>query len=270
MESIRFDLLDDGILQKIDLVKTSDLPISLVILIQTGGSAALRLSDYADLSGLLGKMLGSAEYETTLVTFDSKIEQIWHFPKRRDGVDYALMHLKPGDQGAAILDAVHFGVFQLQGEAGRFRRIVLLLSQDTDEGSTISPHDLLEQIGTSSTVVHSIAFRASKSSKSRKISSKRSEVGRQSFDAQESALNMLHQETAMEISALTGGEFRQFTDQSTFNLRFLEIANETKDSYTLGFQPNRRKEGFHRLKVELPGRKSGITLHTRGAYWFRP
>jgi hypothetical protein len=117
-------LLDDGISQKVQTVKTDNLPISLVILMQTGGSASRQFSSYLDLPILLDKIIGSTEHEITLVTFDSRVEQIWHFSLRSDGIAHALTSPQPGDSGAAIRDAVSFGVNQLQGEAGRFRRVV--------------------------------------------------------------------------------------------------------------------------------------------------
>lgn len=147
-------VFDNGVAQHFEKIETEGLPISLVILMQTGGPAAQSLRTYEALPELIGSFVGNSAHEITFATFDSRVEQIWHFPSRTDGLDYALRNQRPGSKGAAINDAVAFGIRQLQGEPGKFRRVVLLLSQPIDEGSSIAPVALLKQIGTSSTVIY--------------------------------------------------------------------------------------------------------------------
>src|SRR5579859_5564165 len=71
----RFRLLDNGTPEKVTIINTDGLPISLVILMQTGGSARHFLSSYSDLP----ELIGGSVHEITLVTFDSRVEEVWHF-----------------------------------------------------------------------------------------------------------------------------------------------------------------------------------------------
>lgn len=259
-------MLDNGLAQKVFATKTDDLPISLVILMQTGGNASSFFQSYADLPHLVQQMVGVSEHEITLVTFDSRVEQIWHFPKHSDGVVYALEHPIAGDGGAAIMDAVSFGVGQLQAEAGRFRRVVLLLSQGNDEGSHVAPTDLVMQLGTASTVVHSIVFAGGKKKNRRKRPRTKNSNG--SADTLAITLRRLGSETAAEISTLTGGDCVRFTDQRSFNSGMLEIEADTKESLTLGFQPSEQTPGLHGIRVKLANPSSDETVIARGAYWY--
>jgi VWFA-related protein len=266
----QFRLLDQGIPQKVITVKTDDLPISLVILMQTGGSASRQFSSYIDLPALLNKIIGGSEHEITLAIFDSKIEQVWHFPLRSDGVYRALTSPHPGDGGAAIRDAVSFGVNQLQGEAGRFRRLVLLLSEDTDQGSTISSRDLLEQLGMASTVVHSIVFPGRKAKSKMHHSRVRPADPSQISNAPASALRALDSNTAAEIASETGGDYAKFVDRASFSSALMEAGDDIREGYMLGFQPSQHTAGFHSLRVNVAAPRSAFNVIARNAYWFSP
>lgn len=270
LNAASFRLFDDGTPQTVDVVKTDDLPVSLVLLIQTGASGVRHFRDYSELPALISKILGVSKHEITLVTFDSKIEQVWHFPTRLDGVDYELTHLAQGDKGAAIMDAVRFGVSQLQAEPGEFRRVVLLVSQHTDSGSITSPNELLRQLGTASTEVHSIEFQNQKV-KTKPEGSADPYAGRtNAMGAYGTAIRLLERETASEIAAVSGGDSVRFDSPGSFNAGLIEIGEDVRNSYTLGFQPNRNDTGFHSLKVEVAGPRSAFDVRSRGAYWFEP
>lgn len=270
LKAEQFRLFDEGVPQNVVKVETDDLPISLVILMQTGGAAAQKLSNYADLPVLLGKILGGSEREIMFVTFDSRIEQVWHFPARSDGVFHALTRPHPGDRGRAIRDAVSFAVGQLQAEAGRFRRVVLLVSEEADEGSKIAPRDLLEQLGTGSTVVYSIVFPARNVTKTHGIRSPGAAGTSETSHAPAGTLARLSSNTAAEIASVTGGDSVRFSDRRSFNSGLIEIGADIADAYTLGFQPSQHTPGFHRLSVEVRAPKSTFNVLARSAYWFNP
>jgi VWFA-related protein len=263
-----FRLWDDGLPQKIVSVKTDDLPISLVVLMQTGGSASQYFKNYTDLPMLLNKLLGNSTHEVTLVTFDSRVEQIWHFPARADGVKNALRHPARGDSGAAIRDAVHFGVEQLQDEPGRFRRIVLLLSDNSDQGSTLSSESLLEQLGTASTVVYSVAFRGKKE-RIKLTGDRGKSASLCERCAMPKAIEALSSDTAAQVSSMTGGSFLPFADELSFRAAMLEIAEQVQQSRTLGFQPSVTTPGLHEIRVEMTSSHAKLHVSGRRLYWMK-
>jgi VWFA-related protein len=259
----RFRLLDNGIPEKVTVINTEGLPISLIILMQTGGSASQFLSSYSNLPDLIGRLVGNSVHEITLVTFDSRVEEIWHFPTRTDGVRYALTHQRPGDKGAAIKDAVSFGVRQLQDEPGRFRRIVLLLSQETDVGSSTSSRSLLEQLGTSSTVVYSLTFPEEKTHAERRRKTRHTAA---TDEALKGTGGTLDDRTAEEAASLTGGTNYQFDEQRDFNSALLETLSDFHHGITLGFQPSRHEVGFHRIQVWIDSPR--LRVIARRGYWY--
>ncbi len=258
----RLHLFDNGTPEKVTAIDTVGLPISLVVLMQTGGSASRFLSSYLDLPGLIGGLVGASVHEITLVTFDSRVEEIWHFPARSDGVDYALTHQHSGDKGAAIKDVVAFGVRQLQAEPGRFRRIVLLLSQRSDVGSSTPSQELLEQLGTSSTVIYSLTFADEKMHATQVREKTDTSSINEALTRTDRALN---DQTAEEVAYLTGGANFQFNDRNDLNAAMLETISDFHGGITLGFQPSRHEVGLHRIEVRGDSRKLRVTA--RRAYW---
>ena len=255
-------LLDNGTHEKVTEIDTKGLPISLVVLMQTGNSAKNYLRSYVNLPAMIGNMVGSSVHEITLITFDSRVKEIWHFPTQTDGVDWAITHQQAGDGGAAIKDALAFGVGQLQNEPGKFRRVVILISQQSDLGSATSSQTLLEQLGTSSTVVYSLAFHGEKSHSIRKH-------GRNTKGSNESAMDRsrraLDDQTAQETSALTGGTSYQFQDEEEFDSAMIQLLSDFHNGITLGFQPNQHQRGFHQIDLRSNARK--LDVRARQAYW---
>jgi hypothetical protein len=101
---------DNGQEQSIYLGQFENQPLAVVVLVQTGGAASRELENYGKLDSIIESILGSSPGKLALVSFDSLVRQIWAFPPRADGLDYALTHQEVGDSGAAIRDAIHYGI----------------------------------------------------------------------------------------------------------------------------------------------------------------
>ena len=133
LDAGNFRLWDNGIQQKVSFEETGNQPIAVMVLIQTGGLGYLQFKNYHNLPLLLHAIIGASIHELMLMTFDSRPEEIWHFPIRSDGLDYALAHPRAGDGGVAIMDAVNDAVAQFQHEPGDFQRVIFLMSQTNDD-----------------------------------------------------------------------------------------------------------------------------------------
>ncbi len=269
LDASRFQLLDNGVSQDIKAEYTKNQSIALVILMQTGGAGFRQLQTYVKLPVLVRSIAGDSPHEIMFATFDSRIEEIWHFPLRSDGVDHALTHPHAGDNGAAIIDAVKFGVDQLQQEPGNFRRIILLISQLSDSGSNTSPQAAIRALGEGSTIVYSLAFPSSKPKRKRKSRQTREHVNRfqSPLGAAERAMRL---NTAAEIALLTGGEQFRFSGMPDFNSKSLSVEADIRNGNSLTFQPTSHKAGFHTLTVRIAGAHSHIHVTARASYWFEP
>lgn len=254
----QFQVFDRGVRQTVTLDEAKHAPIALVIVMQTGAGGAAEAASFYRLSEAIDAILGGSKHEMMLVTFDSKIEEEWTYPVRSDGMTYALKHQHAGDGGAAILDAVKFGVDELQHEPGDYRRMVLLLSGGVDKGSRTTPEEMLRTLGMGSTAVYAVTYRgAGRRARRRK--------GAERESAMALAEDALRTNTAEELAALSGGGEWGFKGPLDFEAAMTNLDQDVRSRYALTFQASQDGEGFHALRVLVKGYKN---VSARGAYWF--
>jgi hypothetical protein len=69
-----------------------------------------------------------------------------------------LTNLRPGDDGAVILDAIHYSVGLLQKEPDERLRVLLPISETRDHGSRVKIDDTVASLGRANAVVYTLAF----------------------------------------------------------------------------------------------------------------
>jgi len=154
-----FILTDNGVVQKLRLEEdTGNQPLAMVIVVQTGGDAAVHLDQYQHLGPMLENMLGGVEHRVAVLGFDSTPTLLHGFTSNLDFVTHSLDILDPGDKQAAVFDAITAAVNQLRQQPTTYRRAILLLSQTTDDGSRTALVDALRAISDTNTVIYSVGF----------------------------------------------------------------------------------------------------------------
>jgi len=172
-----FVLTDDGVEQRLRLEEdTGDLPLALVICVETGSTGAYHLQDYKNLGTMLDTMVGEVDHKVAVVGFDSTPTLLHGFTPNLDFIDHSLDELDTGDKGAAVLDAITFSVDLLRKQPPNYRRAILLLSETLDQGSHATLVDALRAISDTNTVIYSVGFSSTKSQISEEGSKTTSDV----------------------------------------------------------------------------------------------
>ncbi len=154
-----FVLTDDGVVQKLRLEEdTGTQPLAMVIIVQTGGDAAVHLDQYQHLGAMFDNMLGGVDHRVAVVGFDSTPVLLHGFTPNLDYITHSLDTLDPGDNHAAVFDAIVYAVDLLRKQPTTYRRAILLLSQTTDNGSHTPLVDALHAISDTNTVIYSVGF----------------------------------------------------------------------------------------------------------------
>jgi hypothetical protein len=194
---------------------------------------------------------------------------------------YSLTHQEGGDQGAAILDAVKCATGVLKRQPASFRRIILLLSQSQDEGSTTHAEDVVRSLAESGTTIYSLTFSPA-TSRSKSHSSK---PGRKSTTSLISAdnptlsetsrpsipleiLKEMREDTTAEIVRLSGGEQLRFGDEQELERNLSLVARDIQNGYTLTFYPSSHEAGFHAITVQVVPQSPHLEVKSRAIYWF--
>ena len=279
LDASHFRLSDNGIEQKVSVEQAMNQPLAVVVLVQNGGAASSQLQNYGKLDTILESVLGSSTRMIALVTFDSRPKEIWAFPPRVDGLYYSLTHQEGGDHGAAILDAVKCATGVLQQQPANFRRIILLLSQSQDDGSTTREEDVVRSLAESGTTIYSLTFSPAKSrSRNRSTVARRtsislspdnatlSETSRPSIPLE--IVKAMREDTTAEVVALSGGEQFRFRDEQELEHNLSIVARDIQNGYTLNFYPSSHEAGFHAITVQVVPQSPHLEVKSRASYWF--
>jgi VWFA-related protein len=158
-----FILTDNGVPQSLQLVPDTDSqPLALAVIVQTGGLGVEHLRDYRDLNAVLDAVIGDVPHRVAVVSFDSSPRLEQDFTTDTDAAAKTIATLPEGDPGAAILDALNFGINLLRKQPPAYRRAVVLFSETIDSGSETSLEDALRAVDDTNTAIYSFGFSSTK------------------------------------------------------------------------------------------------------------
>jgi VWFA-related protein len=284
-----FVLTDNGVPQKVTLEEETMRPLSLVVLMQTGGIARGQFASYVNLETMLASLLGGAPNKVSIVNFDSRPEAASPFTSNvaewRDAID----HPEQGDSGAAIFDGISYALDLLKKEPVSNRRAILLISQEHDSGSKTQMKDIVRDLGETNTAIYSITFSAEKTEA--KLAFKESHVNppisvvpsdgslkpyndparpTQGYFKLDVPLRLIfgamQKNLSAEVANLSGGEAMSFDGRGELEQDMNVLNNHIRNSYILSFSPTSAEPGLHTIKVQL-ARHPEMIVSARTSYW---
>jgi VWFA-related protein len=269
-----FVINDDGVEQAVHLDESAESePASVVVAIQTGRRAWREYLRMRGIGPMLTPVFDQLRSRVALVEFDSHVNLVENFSEDETSIYDDLKNLQPGDNGAAIRDAVDFSVRLLEKEPAERQRVLLLVSENRDHGSHVTKtDDVVAAIGNSNTVVYALAFSPSLS---QVLDTERGSNRDEAYwDAPPDiigtllmARNAMKKNITKTIAAMTGGEYQLFTSRKAFEGRLVDFNNHLHSRYVLSFAPQKPHPGLHQIQVRLKQPEPGITVLSRTSYW---
>ena len=266
-----FILEDNGVAQPVHLDdETQPEPLSIVVAIQTGGSASHELPRIQGLNSMLGPILDEPQTQIAIVEFDSGIQLAQDFTGDAERIEQVLQKIERGDGGAAILDTVKYSVNLLNQLPEERKRVLLLISESRDHGSHWAKvDDVVTLIGNSNTSVYSLTFSPTLS----KILDKHHGEDPADWGSGPDLLGLanlarqaMRENAPKAIAAQTGGEYRVFESRARFENHLLDFTNHLHSRYMLSFEPKNPQPGLHRIRVRLAD-AGDQTVLARSTYW---
>jgi VWFA-related protein len=284
-----FVLTDNGIPQKVTLEEETQRPLSLVVLMQTGGDARGQFPSYANLDTMLESLIGGAPNEVSIVNFDSSPEAASPFTSNVAEWGEAIDHPDVGDKGAAIFDGISFGLDLLSKRPIGNRRAILLIGQEHDDGSKVGMKDIVRELGETNTAIYSVTFSAEKTAarqafKDPHVNPPISNVpsdgslkpyndparpfqGYFNLDAPLRLIfGAMRKNTSAELATLSGGEWNSFDNLGELTQDLGVLTNHLHNSYVLSFTPTSATPGLHTISVRL-ARHPEMVVSARSNYW---
>jgi VWFA-related protein len=285
-----FVLTDNGVPQRVTLEEETKRPLSLVVLMQTGGVARGQFPSYVNLETMLASLLGGAPNQVSIVNFDSRPEAASPFTSNvaewRDAID----HPDQGDSGAAIFDGIAYALDLLKKEPAGNRRAILLISQERDDGSKTPMKEIVRDLGETNTAIYSITFSAQKTEA--KLAFKdpahvNPPISVVPSDGSLKAYNdparpfqgyfkldvplrlifgAMQKNLSAEVANLSGGESMSFDGRGELEQDLNVLSNHIRNSYILSFSPISAEPGLHAIKVQLAHHPE-MMVSARTSYW---
>jgi Ca-activated chloride channel family protein len=232
-----FELRDSGVLQEIDVVESSDLPINVVLALDISGSTGGgQLTDLVDAGRALVAGL-RAHDRVALTTFDHAVSQRVPLTSDFSKVERTLAVLEPFGQ-TAILDGVHAALMTTQAEPGR--SLVIVFTDGRDTQSWLLADEVMEVAKRSNAVIYAVAAGSAR-----------------------------RWPELADLTRLTGGHTIEIEKRGDFRAEIVRVLEEFRSRYVLTFTPRGvTPGGFHALEVKV--HRDGLRVRARPGYMSDP
>lgn len=287
-----FRLFDNGKPQKI----TEDVashPISLVVAIQCNQEVEKILPQIQKLGSVFEALVLGDTGEMAVLSFDHRIQTLTDFTPDTDKIDAAFKKLKIGSRTSALNDAAMAGINMLRNRPAARRRVLLLISENRDNGSELKEREVLTAAEFANVPIYSVNISqllASLTSKAQPgrpdnrppgaqhlpagtVSTPTTESQNQMGnwvplfkDVFDAAKSIFVPNPLTVYTRYTGGREFAFKSQKTLEHDISQIGEELHSQYLLTYSPNNQNEaGFHQIVVEV--KKPALQVRTRDGYW---
>ena len=289
-----FILTDNGVPQRVTLEEETKRPLSLVVLMQTGGVARGQFASYANLETMLASLLsgapGGAPNRVSIVNFDSRPEAASPFTSDVAQWKEAIDKPDQGDGGAAIFDGIAYALDLMKKEPVGNRRAILLISQERDDSSKTPMKEIVRDLGETNTAVYSVTFSAQKTEAKLAFkdpphlnpplqvipSDSPIHIGNdparpiQGYFKLDAPLRLIfgamQKNLSAEIASLSGGESMSFDGRGELESDINTLNSHIRNSYILSFTPTSTEPGLHTIKVSLVHHPE-MLVSARSSYW---
>lgn len=251
-----FTILEDGIEQEVRFFEASQVPLDLILLIDTSSSMADKMDVVHEAAvGFLRTLRGSDR--GAVVAFSDGVDIAQPLTEDREALGQAVRGTTA--RGATSLNnAIYIALKQFgrssQSSGDVRRQAIAVLSDGEDTSSLVTFDDVLTLARKTGVGIYPIALQ------SRYTAARLAATGqRRYFSESEYALRMLAQETgAQAFFPLQVGELKKV---------YAAIAEELSSQYSIAYVPvNSRADGrYRRIVVRIPGRPE-LRLRTRTGY----
>ena len=270
LEAKDFVLEDNGLGQTVQLDEAPEgQPVSLVLAIQTGRRANYEFPRLQGLKAMLEPLFTMGTARVAVVEFDSHVQLATNFSRDESLIDADLSNLKPGDDGASILDAIATSIDLLKNEPEGRQRVLLLISETRDHGSKEKIEDAVAAIGQTNATMYALAFSPSLSNildTGRGTNKDEMHEGINFLELAYMTAQAMRKNVPSTVAFMTGGEYELFATRKKFEVRMNDFTNHLHSRYLLSFVPKDPAAGLHQIRVRLKDAPNATVL-ARTSYW---
>ena len=287
-----FELYDNGKLQKITEDATTH-PISMVVAVQASANMEKLLPDIRKIGSLFSGLVLGENGELAVLAYDHRVQTMTEFTSDPDKISDAFKKIKTGSTPNHLNDAAMKGVNMLRTRDKARRRILMLISETRDSGSSMGVRDVLTEAEFKDITVYAVEVSHLLTSLTSQHEPPRPNaippearhlpagiIGTPTTDRQQNmgdyspmikeiftAVKAIFISNPQEVyTKYTGGREYSYMTQRGLQKAIADIGDEIHSQYLLTYLPNNPNEaGYHEIEVRIL--KPGLKVTTRPGYW---
>ena len=289
-----FAIYQDGIKQKITFFATEDEPLSIALLIDTSGSTQSSLGKIKDAAEDFIELLNPND-QCQLVTFNSEVNILNPFTSDHQTLKKSLDKVQTDAQDGTVLYRAVEQVTQSSFPKSEGRKVIVLLSDGKDLGSSVTKNELFNLLEESDVLIYTVFYKTGigfnklvidskgtiKEGKKAKNTTKKPDKKKKGYyivipgqrhvpteqeillrekDADIEAVNSLK-----KMSDTTAGRFYLSNEQKLKEV-FKKVAGELRQQYRLGYHTRdvASEADVHNINVKVE--RSDVVIRTRGKF----
>ena len=246
-----FVVFDEGVRQPVALFATAQAPLDLMLLMDTSGSMAERMTVAREAAINFVRTL-RPEDRASVITFANSVKVAQPLTSDIDMLEQAIRGTTPVG-GTAYFEAVYIALRELararRGQDRLRRQALVVLSDGDDTGSRVTFDDVLAEARGNTATIFTI------------FPPTRLSAWFQAHEGQ-------HPSPPFELRSLadeTGGRTFASSRLDDLSGAYREIADELGQQYWLAYSPAPSRGGFRRVSVQVASRP-GMHARTRSGY----
>jgi VWFA-related protein len=255
--------------------------LSLAVIVQTNDAVRAWLPSVRRAVSVVEGLLMGKEGEAAVVTAGDEVKVIQSFTADSARIDEAFRSLTSSGSEYRCLDAIEAAVALLLKSRPDARRVILLIGQSSDYGSSSHLRDAIEKLEKNNIVLYSLAMpQVGRDLIGSTIAIKSPDgvfaahdtgimmsldLGKLVPEIYRSNKAASGKDCVTVLAAETGGQRIPFHKLKDFETGISTIGEELHTGYVLSYSPDRYDAGYHRIRVEVD--HSGAVVRSRPGYF---
>ncbi len=264
-----FSIYQDGVKQNVDFFATYDEPLSIAVLLDTSGSTQGKALERIKLAAKNFVDLLNPTDQCLISTFDSQVNILSDFTSDKKELKKAVDKVQTASKDGTVLFQAISDLSQKSFPKAKNRKVIVLLSDGKDFGSTVKRLELIQQLEESDVLIYSIFYQTgegfdnltvddkgtvteakTKKKKEKKPKAPKKPKGyvvgippqidlipQEEIQYSEKTLDISAVDFLRELSDTTAGRF-YLSNSPNLDKIFKQVAGELRQQYRLGFYSN--------------------------------
>ena len=288
-----FELYDNNKRQEIS-GELSEEPISLVVAIQRSSYLDGVLRKIRKIGPLLNDLIAGQGGEVAVMAFDHNVQMMQDFTSESTRLSAAIRNISLGSSNHALVQAVSEAARLLEQRPNTRRRILLLIAERRDKGSSLHLRDALAAAQAANVTIYAldiaslVALGSQRAQQPPPVLPTTAQhvpagapltpttIEQQNYylgnyvpaltDLFQGISNIFVDDDVDGLTRFTGGRQYSLLTNSSLENAIQDISQEVHSQYLLRYIPNNQDEGgFHEIKVVV--HRPDVEIHTRLGYW---